>query len=251
MAVTLVGARPQKFHSWESHSHDLWEIVLNAEGTGTTRIGGVSYPFAEGTIICQPPGISHEKFSQDGFRDIFLQTTYFPLSGKVDKNGVLLCRDDAAKSFETLMCMANQLFHQDAPNCKNTLQALLDAMLQLLIGWQETVQENAEVARMKNRMIQSFTDPDFSVSVLWEDAPLSKDHLRRKFIRETGCTPLRFLTDLRVEFAKKLLCGNSALHYSIAEIGMMSGYYDNHYFSRLFKQKTGLSPLEYAAEEKE
>ncbi|MCH3127484.1 helix-turn-helix transcriptional regulator, partial [Listeria monocytogenes] len=71
------------------------------------------------------------------------------------------------------------------------------------------------------------------------------DHVRRRFKKATGQTPGEYLAELRMDYAKKLIAGNQTLHYSIAEIGMMSGYYDSHYFSRVFKKKNGMTPSEF------
>ncbi|HML47645.1 MAG TPA: helix-turn-helix transcriptional regulator, partial [Clostridia bacterium] len=95
--------------------------------------------------------------------------------------------------------------------------------------------------------IESFTDPEFLLANLFEHSPYNVDHLRRRFEQATGQTPQDYLTGLRIEHAKKLMRENHLLHYSIAEIGALSGYLDNHYFSRVFKKRTGVSPTEYAS----
>lgn len=47
----------------------------------------------------------------------------------------------------------------------------------------------------------------------------------------------------RIEIAKKLM--RSSRHLMIREIAQMVGYPDSAYFSRLFKNVTGMSPSEY------
>ena len=248
MSVVMVGMSQQRYYQTSSHTHSLWEIVLNTEGQGVTTIGGREYPFSAGTIICQPPDMLHSKASTEGFHDIYLQTNTLLLGRKADAGGVIIFADDAAKTFENLLQIAHRIYHKRENNYQNILDALYEAMCRLLLSWHgDTVQDkDYQVELLKNQIIQSFTDPDFIVGPLLDNAPLSKDHLRRRFAQEAGCTPLEYLTELRIGFAQKLLRENHLLHHSIGEIAVMSGYYDSHYFSRLFKQKTGLSPTEYA-----
>ncbi|HML47646.1 MAG TPA: hypothetical protein PKE04_12955, partial [Clostridia bacterium] len=69
------------------------------------------------------------------FRDIYLQPSHFPLGDSVDKNGVLLFQDDAGKSFETLLTLAHRVYHAKEPNHRRILDALYEAMYQLLLSW--------------------------------------------------------------------------------------------------------------------
>lgn len=80
---------------------------------------------------------------------------------------------------------------------------------------------------------------------LLREGSYSTDHLRRRFKNATGKTPLEYLTQLRLANAQRLMCENRTLHYSIAEIGAMSGYDDSHYFSKVFKKHMGMTPGEY------
>lgn len=66
--------------------------------------------------------------------------------------------------------------------------------------------------------------------------------LSQLFKKETGINFLDYVTDLRIRKAKELLRGSSMKVYEIAE---SVGYSDIHYFGKLFKKKTGLTPKEF------
>ena len=65
--------------------------------------------------------------------------------------------------------------------------------------------------------------------------PMSLDHLRECFEQATGRTPLRYLTELRINEAKHLLKRG----FAIKEAGSRVGYPDPYYFSRIFLKTPG------------
>ncbi len=74
-------------------------------------------------------------------------------------------------------------------------------------------------------------------------------YLVKIFRVATGQTPLQYLIYLRINEAKRLLMQRSDL--SVSEIGQAVGYDDPHYFSRIFKKQTGISPSAYGIHSKE
>ncbi len=72
---------------------------------------------------------------------------------------------------------------------------------------------------------------------------LNPTYMSRIFKQQTGRTPTRYLTELRINKAKKILSENPELE--IKEISSRIGFQDQGYFSRLFKKETGISPIDY------
>lgn len=70
----------------------------------------------------------------------------------------------------------------------------------------------------------------------------TREHISRKFRKETGLNLSDYLIRVRIEKAKELLL-NSDLR--IREIGEEVGIPDEKYFSRIFKRLTGVSPNDY------
>jgi signal transduction histidine kinase/DNA-binding response OmpR family regulator len=68
---------------------------------------------------------------------------------------------------------------------------------------------------------------------------MSEDYLTLCFRKELGMTPIAYLNRVRVNEAKALLVDT---HKSITEIALAVGFSDSGYFSRVFRQKVGLSP---------
>jgi len=75
-----------------------------------------------------------------------------------------------------------------------------------------------------------------------EKANLSQNYFSDLIKKETGKTPKDHLNDFVVEQAKNLLTLGSG---KVSEIAYKLGFNYPHYFIRLFKSKTGYTPLEY------
>ena len=77
---------------------------------------------------------------------------------------------------------------------------------------------------------------------LAERLEVSKAHLIRTFTLKTGVSPGRYITHLRVEYAKLLLRGEDP---SISYVAEASGFANANYFAKVFRRETGMSPSEY------
>ena len=65
--------------------------------------------------------------------------------------------------------------------------------------------------------------------------------LYKKFFR---CTPYDDLLEMRLNYARSLLIATS---FSMKEIAGECGWRDEHYFSRIFRRKTGMTPTVFRA----
>lgn len=69
----------------------------------------------------------------------------------------------------------------------------------------------------------------------------NSSYLSKIFTKYIGENPSKYLITLRINEAKRLLLNNKDL--KVKEIGQLVGYEDQFYFSRLFKNVTGKSPI--------
>ncbi|MBR2181136.1 MAG: helix-turn-helix transcriptional regulator [Oscillospiraceae bacterium] len=70
----------------------------------------------------------------------------------------------------------------------------------------------------------------------------SKSHLKALFKKNTGYSIMDYYTHLKLERAKILI---NEGNLSISDIAELLGYSSIHYFSRVFKAKTGITPTEF------
>ena len=67
-------------------------------------------------------------------------------------------------------------------------------------------------------------------------------YLTKRFSKQYGYSPKEYMLKKRMEFSTTLLLTTDL---SVMEISNSVGYEDQLYFSRVFKKKIGVSPLEY------
>lgn len=124
-------------------------------------------------------------------------------------------------------------------------QQTLEELLHFLIDSQRTlpVTKHKNVLTLAVQFIQqNFSDPNISLNMVAEHVSLSPAHFSTIFSQGMGCTFIEYLTDCRIQLAKKLL---RETNEKLAAITLEIGYNDPNYFSYLFKRKEQLSPSEY------
>ncbi len=89
---------------------------------------------------------------------------------------------------------------------------------------------------------QNYADESLSRAAIAAHAAVSESYLTRVFRRDLGIAPWEYLTRYRVEQAKTLL---RVTNLTVTEIAHRAGYNDSAYFSRVFHQETGRSPLTF------
>lgn len=71
---------------------------------------------------------------------------------------------------------------------------------------------------------------------------VNRSYLTNCFKRNVGCSPQEYLVDLRLEKARTMLKGSTQ---QIQSIAAAVGYSDQLAFSKMFRQRHGISPKEY------
>lgn len=84
---------------------------------------------------------------------------------------------------------------------------------------------------------------DNSILTICRMFMISQPYLSRAFKSNYNCTYNEYLIRLKLEEAKRLL--EQKEEYLIGEVAELSGFSDQFYFSKVFKNATGLSPREY------
>lgn len=245
------------------HKHEYPEIAFVMSGKGKYRIDGTIYNIEEGDILILNAGVLHQYDMVDepnptteffvgftGFQFRDYEPDVIPLingepvvktSGELKQKFFRLCsqieaetsdyregRSYMLKSYgiQLLMLMARI----------GTEPVSLGGTYQLDIGNKKKILEY-----IMNYFEEHYNEK-ISLERLAGSIYMSPFYLSRVFKAETGDTPIKHLTKIRLEKAREiLLSGNVA---GIQEVAAAVGYDDSYYFSKLYKKYYGETPTQ-------
>lgn len=140
---------------------------------------------------------------------------------------------------------------QELQMCKDDYEELLQMQLRqifiLLHRQLSTTRkvDNSQIADEIDRAATYFNE-NYNQNISIEDYAASRHMSTSWFIRNfkqyVGSTPMQYILSMRISNAESLL---ENTEYNVTEIGLIVGYDNPLYFSRIFKKQRGLSPSEY------
>ena len=220
-----------------------YEIELYYETGGVTYLNNTPYRIRRGALLCVKPGAVR-------YSELPLRTYYLKINASGELASVLdnLCdyfiSADAENGIELLLGLIKA-------DDKDKL--LRHAKLLEFLWWVKDQSEKAErLSVMKNKGGEaaelgiSYIETHFKERCKLEDisahAHLSPVYFHTIFTTATGKTPYEYLTNLRLEEAKRLILTGGVPMSDIAE---KCGFSSQSYFNAVFKQKLGETPREY------
>lgn len=103
----------------------------------------------------------------------------------------------------------------------------------------------AEIVEKVKAYIQTHLEEDISVELLASHANISVSQLFRIFKSEEKTTPVDYITRLRLFYASQMLKESDL---PVSRIATSVGYNNYSYFTKIFKNKYGMTPSQYQRE---
>jgi len=110
-------------------------------------------------------------------------------------------------------------------------------------GMQDQAANPEEIVNMVQNFMRENFKKDLSLEKIARNFSFNPSYLSKIFIKHSGELPSKYLMSLRINEAKYLMTQHPNL--SIKEVGESVGYADQFYFSRIFKQVTGVTPKDF------
>ena len=246
------------------HEQDTWELSYVAVGSGIRIIGDSATPFGSGDVVLVPPGMPHcwrfdgkENDGEGRIANISVMlssalldsvSTAFPaLRERIGRlksmdSAIGFGKESAAKIIALLEEM-DGLSEEERTGCVVRLLALLGGGGECCVAgtYRNTGKAQKRLDRVRTYVVCNY-DRRITAEEIAAFAGMNKSAFCVFFRRMTGKTFMQYLNEYRIGLACRLL-GKGEM--SVSEVCYAVGFGDVHYFSRVFKRITGISPGKY------
>ena len=115
-------------------------------------------------------------------------------------------------------------------------------------GWNKGLDSEKRIEYQIKDYVKEHLSQSISIQEIAEELKFSPTHIMRTFKQKTGMSILDYITETRLETAKKILTESDIPIRTVAD---MVGYDDYSYFTRIFKKQIGEPPLQYRKRKRE
>ena len=239
-------------HSWGPGIRDHFLVHLVVSGKGQYTCAGKTYNLKAGDLFLIKPSqiVSYVADENDpweyywvGFNGTYAQKVVSALPFKEN------CPIYTPKDFES--CKENLYrIYENSGNSISNSTAMLGYLYLFLAKLMEesslispapsVTQSNYVIEAIK--YIQFNYSSDISVDDIANAIGISRSHLYRVFVSNLNQSPINYLTEYRINEACNLLKNTNL---SISQVAISVGFFDQFYFSRVFKKIKKIPPSKY------
>ncbi len=250
--------------------HDFPELLYVERGEHTLLVDGERFELCAGQAILFAPNAYHVgtgKPSSAVVSIVSFETDFTHLHSVC--NRVITLNDTQKRQLSAIVTQGAEQFckvqresgEQGMMVCegvpplelmrlKNRLELLLIDLYTGIAAYASTTQTASNQGNFRAEELQkmtAFLREQLHRSLTQEEiaayCKVSVSKLKRLCREQLGCAPMTYFLAMKVGEAKKLIRESSLNFTQIAE---RLGFGSIHYFSRFFKEKTGLTPSQYA-----
>ena len=150
-----------------------------------------------------------------------------------------LCDKVRPENLDELLVRAERLFQMKDPG--GMLKEYQEAVGMLLAQISAKEDKSGIISEIKN-IVELDYRRDIGLDYVAEKVNLSSTYVSYLFKKETGQTLVKYITDKKMDRAKKML-GDRNL--KIMQVAKSCGYENQSYFNKLFKNYFGVTPKQY------
>ncbi len=150
-----------------------------------------------------------------------------------------LCDKAGAEHLDEVLSRAERLFQMKDP--AGMLKEYQEAVKMLLEKISARDDKSGIIAEIRN-IVELEYRKDIGLDYVAEKVNLSPTYVSYLFKKETGQTLVKYITDKKMDRAKKML---GERNLKIMQVAKSCGYENQSYFNKLFKNYFGVTPKQY------
>lgn len=245
-------------YGWEVHKagssygpaeRDYYILHFITKGKGRFVIGDKEYILKKGDCFLLPPKITtyYEADKKNPYTYYWVGFDGIEAKGLLEKTGLIL--DDNyvihPKNFNSVF----EMFSNFDVSTTNNSAIPYQLVGKLYLLFSEIMSDQSSENEQKSNYVDLAINymnlnyaKNISIELLSRIVGVDRTYFYRLFKESTKISPKEYLSNLRIEKAKMLLCNSNM---NIKEIALSVGFSNYLSFERVFKEKSGVNPTIY------
>ena len=237
---------PDKDYFIQRKHLDYYVFEYVVSGKGYIKQDGVTYYVKAGDFYMLKPGSSHVYGAdkKEPYKKMWINFFSGILDGLLSAYGlfdkVVIHNPDCKQYFTELISYAEKHPYHDEYSI-----GLSRIIFKILFSLSQKISNEKITSPLANDVKERLDASIYrkiTLNDLCAEINISKSQMNREFKKYYNTTPYNYLLDKRIFMAKELLKNSSM---KIFEISDKLCFSDEYNFSNIFKQKTGVSPIEF------
>ncbi len=267
--ITLYYFEFGKNYSFRGEHHNFWEIVYVDRGEIEVQADDKQHILRQGSIIFHKPNEFHRFDSGCETAPNVIVCSFDchseameQFSGKVmqinsyERKLLVQMLEEGQYAFEYPFSHPLQRRTSAPIGCEQIFRSCLEMFLisllrrlndttESIVTLSTAARENSEETLVEDicLYINEHLNEDLTVTHICLQFFISRTRLQPLFRNYLGCTIHAHIIKMRIREAKTFIREEM---YNLTEISELLGFKSIHYFSKVFKKETGMSPSEYA-----
>lgn len=239
-------------YSWDNRNRKDSHCIIQycIDGEGAIEIDGIRHPLCRGdTFVINIPGQSRYYLPDHSSHWEFIYLEFskecLPLLRKIHRNtGPVIHFSDDSSFLGRILKIYNMALNNELKSYFENARISYDLWLRLTeYAMTRSAEEVSKADHARAFIDQYYYRDDLNLDLVADKCGMSKYSLCREFHKKYGVSPGKYLRELRIAQACRLLMTNS--DHTLQEIAEMTGYSNSNYFGKVFRAEKGISPGEY------
>lgn len=179
--------------------------------------------------------VFHYLSDENGFSSIYVKYTFTDAIKRIN---------EYTNADIDLIPYIEQIYH--AKNIENVSISIGTCLAEMENHKKEEHNENRLVRMARDIVYDKYNENNLNVSFIADELSVSAAYLSNLFKVETGINLVKFITQYRMERAKELLVQTNM---KIGDVAQKVGYLNVSYFTSIFRNQEGCSPIQYREKE--
>lgn len=218
-------------------------LVLKRQGRSLYTVDGRELTADPNHVVYLPSGVNYELYVDRAGECILIEFDAYNEEGHGARSFFIENESDVLATAKSILHYWSLRGPAFGSKCLSELYSLLTQISTIEAYADSLAGKYGLIHRSVKYLEKNFHRQDLYSPMLAEMSGIGETYYRNIFQAVFGVPPTRYIQQLRVEMAKKLLADSVG---SVEEIARAVGFSNASYFCKVFKSLTGQTPSEFA-----